>query len=855
MSALFFRHAFSDFLSLGELERGNIPSVSDLRRRLFVLERRYDPARPDHFYNAYLEERFRAAVDIWDFPDLVLSALAERFLETRRGRQVVKREAFADWQNAIGSLSPLALLVHATAHDPELRHRAGADPGPMLEAVLGGSACAAPFLPALDDLIDREGLYDAHMHLNGSTEVDVVWADAVMRPRAYLKIFNGTSSGAAVKELFDQIESGLSALTIFGRLRAARRVRHLTAREIRRLEEGGPPSLSVKQLLEAMDLKRSDSEFPDLPPRVSRSPYLTIFPGAETRSPLVAEAAFLFTCFEAARRRPELRDVVGLALWHSFTVFSQVARLTVQQVDQTGFHQFDKFTAAGARDSVERAYKARFGQLNGSGPTGDLAYMDGRFAPKDTPARTVDLLGRVVDGLLSYRRCPRREGGRGLAGKAPDCLKGPCTCDQRKDRMDVALVAHFVKKADDVPKLSPAGEPSTTAHGRHVNVRRGLAKQYRALRRVLDRSEIARTIVRGIDGAGNELDAPPEIFAPTYRALRESGDVVGASFHVGEDFVHLVSGVRAVEESVRFLGLAAGDRVGHAVALGVEPEIWSDRIGDRVLIRDEDRLDDAVYTLGVLRDAGERFADEARLQHVVEVLSDRIYGEQISLSELERAWKIRDLDILTVLLLEETYDGDPRDAGAFALHARSRCDEFVDRDRRREALRIARTAEADPRAFGLYRRRHAPEVRARGARYNECRVAARDGLFAEISLPVLHLLQTHGLKLLKRRGVVIETLPTSNVRIGAYKDHSEHHLLRWMDLQGTSFGFTPEVCLGSDDPGIFSTNARNEFAHVLLALEKRISTRETIEHLKRLNSAGRTSRFAYAPPRRPAKTY
>lgn len=712
MSALFFRHAFSDFLSLRELERGEMPAVADLRRRLFVLERRYDLNRPDHFYKAYLDDRFGAADDIWEFPGLVLSALGERFLEKRRGRHVVKRDAFADWQNAIGALSPLALLVHAVANDPELRHDAGADPRAMLEASLGGSACAAPFLPALDDLIDRDGLYDAHMHLNGSTEVDVVWADAVMRPRAYLEVFNEKSSGAAVKELFDQIEPGLTALTIFRRLRAARRVRHLTAREIRRVEEGEAPKLSVQHLLDAMDPTRFDAEFAELPSRLSRSPYLTIFPGATIPSPLVAEASFLFSCFAVVRRRPEVRDVVGLMLWHSFTVFSQVAQLTVQQVDQTGFHQFDKFNAAGTRDSLEHAYEARFGQLNGHGPTGDLAYIDGRFAPKETPAKTIDLLGRVVDGLLKYRRCSKRaKKEHGLVGAPTPCLKGPCSCDDRPDRMDLALVAHFVKMADQLPTSEDGGGISTTAHGRHVLVRRRLAKQYRALRHVLDRSEIARAIVRGIDGAGNELDAPPEIFAPTYRALRESGDVIGASFHVGEDFVHLGSGVRAVEEAVRFLGLGAGDRVGHAVALGVEPEVWCERIGDRILIRDEDRLDDAVYALGVLRDAGERFADEARLQNVVEVLSDRIYQERVSLSELERAWEMRDLDILTVLLLEETYEGAPQDTRAFAEHARARRDELLDRDRRREVDRIVRAVERDPRAFQLYRRRHAPDVR------------------------------------------------------------------------------------------------------------------------------------------------
>jgi len=816
-----------------------------------VLERRYDPARPDHFYHAYLKERFGTARDIGDFSTLVLSAMADRFLERRRGRIAVKRDAFAEWQNAIGALSPLALLVHAVAVDPERTFRPGGDPASLLTVALGNSACVGPYLPALDDLIDQDGLFDAHVHLNGSTEVDVVWADAAMRPNAYLSIFKQSfATKNAVRELFDQIEPGLTARLVFKRLRAVRRARHLVAQEIRRAEQGLPAEIAVNDLLEAMRPDRIDADFTALPARIARSPYYTLFPNGAAESPLAAEAAFLFTCSDARTRHPQLSGLIGLMLWHNFTIFSQVARLTVQQIDQTGFHQFDKFTAAGARDTLEHIYEARFDQLNGDGPKGDLSYLEGRFAPKKTPEATADLLERMVDGVLAFRDCPSRQGARSLGASPPACLKGPCGCPQRTDRMDLALVAHFVKRADSAPRFDAEGALSTVAHGRHVKLRKLLRKQYRALRYVLDRSEIARTLIRGIDGAGNELDAPPEVFAPTFRALRESGDVAGASFHAGEDFIHLASGVRAVEEAVRFLQLGPGDRVGHAVALGVEPATWTARIGDRILMTDEDRLDDAVYVLAALRDGGERFPDEARLQAVVDVLAHRIYETRVSASDLERAWNLRELDILTVLAMEQDYEGSPRDTAAFAVHASARAGEFVDRDQRREAGRIAAAAAEDPRAFGLYRLRHAPEVRARGARYGECRVSPRSGEPADISEPVLHALQAHGLNVLRRRGVVIETLPTSNIRIGAYKDYAQHHLLRWLGVTGSSLPVVPEVCVGSDDPGIFSTNARNEFGHLLLALETEMPPRDAAEHLRRLNQTGRMTRFAYAPTAR-----
>lgn len=56
----------------------------------------------------------------------------------------------------------------------------------------------------------------------------------------------------------------------------------------------------------------------------------------------------------------------------------------------------------------------------------------------------------------------------------------------------------------------------------------------------------------------------PDLRTPTLRA----------TVHAGEDFTRLAEGIRRMHESVEFGLLRMGDRIGHGVALGVDPARW-----------------------------------------------------------------------------------------------------------------------------------------------------------------------------------------------------------------------------------------------------------------------------------------
>lgn len=102
-------------------------------------------------------------------------------------------------------------------------------------------------------------------------------------------------------------------------------------------------------------------------------------------------------------------------------------------------------------------------------------------------------------------------------------------------------------------------------------------------RQLLDRPSALRHL-RGLDVAGAERAEPLWLFLPAFRATRAASQRASAldprveplrvTVHAGEDFVHLASGLRAVHEPFVWGLIEPGDRIGHALALGLDPERW-----------------------------------------------------------------------------------------------------------------------------------------------------------------------------------------------------------------------------------------------------------------------------------------
>lgn len=164
-------------------------------------------------------------------------------------------------------------------------------------------------------------------------------------------------------------------------------------------------------------------------------------------------------------------------------------------------------------------------------------------------------------------------------------------------------VFHFSKRKDDTVKAS---SDYVKMYYRHQKLRDEVKVQANALINLRKKNPEYGQRVLGIDVCSDEDGCRPEVFATAYRVLKNHTTYRGlslrpeipqlrATYHVGETFQDVIDGLRAIDEAIRFLNLDCGDRIGHAIALGINTEKWYRDKSYMVSIRRQDYLDNIVW--------------------------------------------------------------------------------------------------------------------------------------------------------------------------------------------------------------------------------------------------------------------
>ncbi len=337
-----------------------------------------------------------------------------------------------------------------------------------------------------------------------------------------------------------------------------------------------------------------------------------------------------------------------------------------------------------------------------------------------------------------------------------------------------------------------------------------------------------RTLIRGYDVAGNENELPIEVFAPALRVLKGSyfptkGMITKRlrrpfiTAHAGEDFNHIITGMRSIDETIIFCSYSEDDRIGHGLALGIDVNEWS-RKQSRAYVDKFQHLDNLVwlYTKGVeLINSCSKFDfNLITLEHKIQKWTRYLYPElKPTISDLQSAWKLRrnspehvnsEIEFssreLELWCPDKTYINKNKNSTDVIIWNKYINYEIQEKiEKKDELVNISlceQSSVTDP-------------------------IAGLD-YFSESEKYLLTAVQDMLIEEYSRKKIIFEACPTSNIYIGRFCRYWEHPIFRWSPPDSTwieeggkfnRFGIRTgslKVCVNTDDAGLMPTTIENE---------------------------------------------
>lgn len=737
----------------------------EIKKYLFLESRNKDTYKPDYIFKNVIDDFIKNE----EINSVLIDSLEElsSMLIFREKCVYVKNEYFEKWQNSILSVSPMFIISYLIFKQTKKSFFQKEEE--LIKNIFKRTALPSIFEPQVDNIIKNEKLNEMHMHLNGTTEIDIVWQDAIIHNLKFYNEIKQTFQNNDVSEQYLQI-SDFEQQDLYRLLKIASQIRDKLLTIIADADN---------------DKERFDKERFD----IGRILYYisNIHPIKEIEkdiclnSSMQYESLFFIRCFDYLSSSKN--TYFGKLFHYYMLIYSYFQKLLVQQKTQVGFDQFQRITLNGIREYTEEKYEARYNQLQGM-YFDSLNVLEGRFAPKDNFGKSLNLIKNISDGYTK----------------------------KHQEKFELKLVPHFTKSKD-------TRKTESIITFRDLNLRIKNKKSLEVLLETMkyknNKTNIEyKDLIVGFDSAANELHASPEAFAPIFKKLSFLG-YSNFTYHGGEDFIHILSGLRTMYEAVDFLGMQSGNRIGHGTAMGIEPELWKQRLYDsKLTIKKGEWLDNLVFAYMLCSHNCILVEMLNKIETEIRKYFTQIYGNNYySMNQIIEAWKSRKYDPIIVF--------GWREPSFFETFENDELDEYnkIEKD-----------------VHILYEKYHTKEYIEN---YNKMIQIEPLEIFDCVSLRIL---QNCMINFLNKKNIAVETLPTSNVRISYYKNYSEHHLMRWLGLNNPQDP-RPNVVVGSDDTGIFATNLQNEYLHIYQTLCKKLNSDEALQKIKYLNSTSKAYTF------------
>lgn len=534
---------------------------------------------------------------------------------------------------------------------------------------------------------------------------------------------------------------------------------------------------------------------------------------------LCGERAFLYSCFKLVYENK--MSLLELMMLYSYLVIKSNFRGELIQINnRTGFQNFSKYQDRKNiifgdnqeywEESIRLSVVNAFCENN-------LKALEARIMPKWSPEEM----------NIEIRRYDKMVKSAGL-----------------KDMSNFYYITHFAKSSitNDNQKLK-----DKVLLPRNHKVRTRVEKQAKALKSYfvgnyaitleehkdnLNNEKILKNRICAIDACSNEIGCRPEVFATAFRYLRHleikpdeiQGQLVSpikdikVTYHAGEDFLDICDGLRAIDEAVNFLKMKKGDRLGHALALGINSEEYYIFKNLEIYMTKQDILDNYIWILyrslewNIEIDSNnrEKLKKKARqlIQEIFEL--DSIINIDNESEVLKDYGNVLQLYYESWLLrgdAPELYkNGGFRELSNAVIP--NDYTEYMIGDKK---LNIYRQNKMTAYLYSMYH--YDRGVEERGLKSEWFHVE-------KWYIDLMEKFQDYLMKDIAKRGISIECNPTSNLLIGSFTQYYKHPITRFNNfgLEKNCKKVQLEVSINTDDLGVFDTSIENEYALLLNAI-------------------------------------
>lgn len=397
----------------------------------------------------------------------------------------------------------------------------------------------------------------------------------------------------------------------------------------------------------------------------------------------------------------------------------------------------------------------------------------------------------------------------------------------------VGLVYHFIKSEDT--EHIECIENGTMQYYALYKKYLSLLREFKAVRNCEKFKGIDRYLV-GIDVASLENVVPTWVFTKIFEEARDAKDELlfyrnqeyqslKFTCHAGEDFRHLLSGIRRIEETIHYLKFHAGDRIGHGLALGQDPEKWVQNNQNVILPRIE-AIENYVWAYKMLSTTPNSlgFSNFEFLKYRIYELSKEIYPihshkKLLTIEDWLEAYEL----LFQFPNIRADYQKEEKGCTFF--------------DHEQKKVRHCEHCEHKWGEYDkIYGAKHIVES-YHCVLYNDKMQEPIHYKIQQQELEIIIELQKIIRKKVAKAGIIVEANPNSNITIGDIQSLLDHPMYRISNQENE--GENILLCVNSDDPCVFHTNVINELGFAYFGMiERGIGRESCVEWIDKIRQVG-----------------